>query len=133
MPLGERIKERRNELGWTQDVLAAKAGLSKGFLSDLENNNRGIGAENLLDLARVLGLSLDYLMTGEDAQKQMKEIVEIPGALAAFAEKEGLSFPRTLVLLQMRRQIVAHRTASKKSASDDFDWQKFYQSVKQFL
>ena len=36
--VGERIKKRRVELGWTQDQLCQKAGISKGFLSDLEND-----------------------------------------------------------------------------------------------
>ena len=45
--VGERIKKRRNELGWTQDVLAQKAGVSKSFLSDLENGKRNVGADTL--------------------------------------------------------------------------------------
>jgi transcriptional regulator with XRE-family HTH domain len=133
MKLGERIKERRTALGWTLDVLAQKAGLSKGFLSDVENAKRSVSAEHLLDLARVLGLSLDYLMTGEEEQQNAQAIVEIPGPLAQFAGAEGLSFPKTLMLLQMQRQIVAHRSGSKKLAAEGFDWRKFYESVKDFL
>ena len=133
MKLGERIKQRRTELGWTQDVLAQKAGLSKGFLSDVENSKRSISAENLLDVARVLGLSLDYLMTGEEEQESAQKIVEIPGHLAQFAAAEGLSFPKTLMLLKMQRQIVAHRSGAKKLAADDFDWRRFYESVKEFI
>ena len=63
--VGERIKKRRLELEWTQDQLAQKAGISKSFLSDLENGKRSVGAENLLDIARALGVSIDFLMTGE--------------------------------------------------------------------
>jgi len=44
--IGDRIKERRTELGWTQDQLAQKTNLSKGFLSDLENNKRGVRGRN---------------------------------------------------------------------------------------
>lgn len=133
MTLGDRIKERRTDLGWTQDVLAQKAGISKGFLSDLENNKRNISAETLLDVAKVLGLSLDYLMTGADGEPGMKERLEFPAGLAELASRQGLSFPQTLTLLQMQKQIVANRSASKKLATDDFNWQKFYQSVKEFL
>src|SRR5687767_3968832 len=107
MTLGDRIKERRTDLGWTQDVLAQKAGISKGFLSDLENNNRNISAERLLDVAKVLGLSLDYLMTGVDGETGMKERLEFPARLAELASRQGLSFPQTLTLLQMQKQIVA--------------------------
>ncbi len=87
--VGERIKKRRTELGWTQDQLAHKAGISKSFLSDLENGKRSVSADNLLDIARVLNLSLDYLMKGEEPETKPVE-VQIPASLAAFAEEEGL-------------------------------------------
>ena len=50
--VGDRIRERRKQLGWTQDVLVRKAGISKGFLSNLENSKRSVGAETLYDLFR---------------------------------------------------------------------------------
>ena len=130
--LGERIRARRVELGWTQDQLAAKAGISKGFLSDLENNKRNVSAENLMGIAQVLNLSLDFLMKGDDTPVPQKEI-QIPSSLSEFASLEGLSFRQTLTLLQMRRQILANRSAGSKSATDDFDWRKLYESVKEFL
>ncbi len=136
MSLGDRIKRRRTELGWTQDVLADKAGISKGFLSDVENSKRNVSADTLLDIAKVLGLSLDYLMKGEDGEdgsEKVREAVEIPADLAALAAKENIAFPKLLLLLQMKRQIVAHRSAGKRLAADTFDWHKFYRSVKDFI
>lgn len=130
--MGERIRTRRTELEWTQDVLAQKAGISKSFLSDVENGKRSIGAETLLDLARVLGLSLDYLMKGEDVQDPPQD-VEIPKSLAQFATTEGLSFRQTLTLLDMQRQIIAHRSTTKTQTLEPVDWRKFYESVKDFL
>ncbi len=130
--VGERIKKRRAELGWTQDQLAQKAGISKSFLSDLENGKRSVSAHNLLDLARALGVSLDFLMTGEVSQDQATE-VPIPASLARFAAEEGLSFRQTLVLLDMQKQIVAHRSAKKKEGLESVDWRKFYEGVKEFL
>ena len=130
--LGERIRERRTHLGWTQDVLAEKSRLSKGFLSDLENNNRSIGADRLLDLARVLGLSLDFLMKGEVAEHAPTQII-IPQRLAELAKKEDLPFSKALVLLEMRRQIIAHRSTTKSEDPEDFDWEGFYISVKSFI
>lgn len=130
--VGERIKMRRNELGWTQEQLAQKAGISKSFLSDLENGKRSVSAENLLDIARVLNLSLDYLMTGEQKEVTLAE-VQVPASLVAFAEKEGLTFRQAIALLKMREQIVAHRSTTKKEGVDKVDWQKFYEAVKEFL
>lgn len=130
--VGERIKQRRLELGWTQDQLCTKAGLSKSFLSDLENGKRSISASNLLDVARTLGVSLDYLMTGQASQDQPTE-VPIPASLARFAAEEGLSFRQTLMLLDMQKQIVAHRSSRKKDGLESVDWRKFYEGVKDFL
>lgn len=130
--VGERIKKRRNELGWTQDVLAEKAGISKSFLSDLENGKRSVGAETLLDIGRVLSLSLDYLMTAKEPEAESAE-VQIPSSLASFAGRAGLSFRQALTLLEMQQQIVAHRSATKKDGLEKVDWQKFYEAVKEFL
>lgn len=130
--VGERIKKRRNELGWTQDVLAEKAGISKSFLSDLENGKRSVGADTLLAIGRVLSLSLDYLMTAKDTEAEASE-VQIPSSLASFAARAGLSFRQTLTLLEMQQQIVAHRSATKKDGLEKVDWQKFYEAVKEFL
>ncbi len=132
MRVGERIRLRRQELNWTQDALAQKAGISKGFLSDLETGKRGIRAETLLDIGRVLGVSLDYLMKGAPDEESVRAEVEIPIELAEFATSAGLSFRQTLTLLQMQRQIVAHRTAAVADR-ELFDWARFYESVREFL
>ncbi|QDT59451.1 HTH-type transcriptional regulator Xre [Stieleria bergensis] len=135
--VGERIKARREELDWTQDDLATKASISKSFLSDLENGKRNVGADKLLDIARALSLSLDYLMTGKDAKstetKKNEKEVQIPKALAEFAGDEGLSFRQAIALLEMQNQIIAHRSSTKKGDLEKVDWQKFYEAVKEFL
>ena len=130
--IGERIKARRLELGKTQDDLATQAKITKGFLSDVENGRRNVGADTLLELASALGLSLDYLMTGELVEIESK-IVAIPTALADLASKEGLTFRQTRQLLGMAQQIVAHRSNVDANATASFDWAKFHASVKQFL
>jgi transcriptional regulator with XRE-family HTH domain len=130
--VGPRIKTRRVELGWTQEELCKKAGISTGFLSDLENGKRSVSAETLLDIARVLSLTLDYLMKGDTAQVQSEE-VQVPASLAEFAKTENISFIQALTLLDMQRQIIAHRSTSKSDDLQLVDWKKFYDSVKEFL
>ena len=130
--VGERIKKRRLELGWTQDQLCQKAGISKGFLSDLENDKRSVSATNLLDIARSLSVSLDFLMPGKASEEPPAQ-VPIPASLAKFAAEERLSFRQTLMLLDMQRQILAHRSAKKKDDLESIDWRRFYEAVKEFL
>ena len=130
--VGERIKVRRTELGWTQEELCKRANISTGFLSDLENKKRSVSAETLLAIARVLSLSLDYLMKGDSTHVASAE-VQFPARLAEFAKNENISFVQALTLLDMKLQIVAHRSTSKSDDPDEFDWKKFYDSVKEFL
>ena len=130
--VGERIRERRLELGWTQDKLASEAKISAGFLSDLETGKRNVGADNLLEISHALGVSLDFLMKGE-LSKPSSGSIHVPASLSEFAKLEKLSFTQTLMLLDMQRQIIAHRSHSKTSDLEVVDWRHFYESIKPFL
>jgi transcriptional regulator with XRE-family HTH domain len=65
--LADRLKNRRRVLGWRQVTLARRAGVSKTYLCELEAGATGVGADILQKLAHTLGVSLDWLMTGEDS------------------------------------------------------------------
>jgi hypothetical protein len=72
-------------------------------------------------------------MKGSEPETTVRE-VQIPASLSKFATEAGLSFRQALVLLGLQRQIVAHRSAGKRSQTlEDVDWRKFYESVKEFL
>ena len=67
--MGQRIMERRKELGLTQEALGEMADLTTQFVSYAESGRRGIRPENLMKLASVLGVSCDYLLTGDIIDK----------------------------------------------------------------
>src|SRR5207244_3041713 len=98
---------------------------------DLENGKRSVGAETLLDLGRAMGVSLDFLMTGEESQDRRND-KEIPASLARFAAEEGLSVRETMTLLEVQERLVAARRGAK-TRLDKVDWKTFYQAVKKFL
>ena len=56
--LGERIKSLRLENDLTQEELANRSELSKGFISQLENNLASPSISTLEDILEVLGSSL---------------------------------------------------------------------------
>lgn len=131
--VGNRIRSRRMELGWTQDQLCSKVNLSKSFISEVENNKRNLSAANLLDIAKVLGLSTDFLMTGETGTQTPTLSLDIPQSLAKFASAENLSLRQTMMLLDMQKQILAHRRSKKAESLEIVDWAKFYNATKDFL
>ena len=63
--MGRRIQERRKSLRLSQEELAERAEVSKQTVSRAENAQRELGAGNLSRIAKVLGVSADYLLTGE--------------------------------------------------------------------
>lgn len=65
--LGDRIKKRRQKLGLTQEELAARTELSKGFISQLERNLTSPSIATLMDILEVLGVDIsDFFAKDED-------------------------------------------------------------------
>lgn len=62
--LGERIRKTREDKKYTQEYVAKKSDLSVKFLSDVENGVKGISTENFCKIAKILGVSCDYLIYG---------------------------------------------------------------------
>ena len=67
--MGQRIMERRKKLGLTQETLAEKSELTTQFVSYAESGKRGMRPENLMKVAAALGVSTDYLLTGDIIDK----------------------------------------------------------------
>lgn len=62
--LGHRIRAAREALGESQVRLAASAGISQGYLSQLETDEREPTLSIAVRLARALGITLDELASG---------------------------------------------------------------------
>ncbi len=61
--MGNRVRNRRYELGLTQEELSQRTGLSTGHISDIENGNRKqIQGKTIKKLAKGLRLSLEALL-----------------------------------------------------------------------
>jgi transcriptional regulator with XRE-family HTH domain len=60
--VGKRIKEKREEAGWTQTGLAKIAGITPSALSQIESGDRFPSTLVLHKLAKALSTSIDYLL-----------------------------------------------------------------------
>lgn len=61
--LGPRLRAARTARGWTLDELATRAGMSVSTLSRLESGKRQATLELLLPLTRLLGVSVESLLS----------------------------------------------------------------------
>ena len=67
MNIGEMIRKRRIELGWTQQELADKMGYtSKSTINKIEKGRSDVAQKNIAKFAEVLGVSIAYLMDWEE-------------------------------------------------------------------
>jgi len=69
--IGNRIAERRKQLGLTQEALADKGDMTTQFVSYAEAGKRAMRPENLLKISSALEVSADYLLTGEIIDKDL--------------------------------------------------------------
>lgn len=129
--VGDRVKEIREERKWTQDQLAEKSGVSKGFLSDIENSKRNPSSEYVLKIANALGASIDYLLRGDEPSPAgKKEPVLIPPALATAAEQLKLSYADTVELLEAHRSVIARRSNRQVKPFEVKDWVELCRAIK---
>jgi transcriptional regulator with XRE-family HTH domain len=115
----------------TQGQLAGRAGLSKGFLSDVENDKRNIGSQNLLRIANVVGASVDYLLRGETVgTATSQQPVVIPPELSQAAEELDLSYSETISLLEAQQSVVARRSQRGLRKLCAADWKELHRAIR---
>ena len=70
MELSSRIKELRNEKGWSQEVLVQRAYVSRQTISNWENGKTFPDIVSVIKMSDVYSVSLDQLLKEESPMKQ---------------------------------------------------------------
>lgn len=87
MAIGERIKNRREELGLTQQQLADRLGYkSKSAINKIELGVNDIAQKRIVDFAKALNTSIEYLlgMDKKDSEKKLQSVrIPVLGRIAA--------------------------------------------------
>ena len=72
MNIGNKLKELRVQKGLTQEELADRAELSKGFISQLERDLTSPSIATLVDILQVLGTDLNEFFSEKTEERRMK-------------------------------------------------------------
>lgn len=110
MTLGEKIKEQRKKLGYTQEALAERMDVSRQAVAKWEKNLSAPTAEKLIALTNLFGTSLDDMtsLKAKTARRnnnyRLAAIILQLGALAfcssiAYSEIDGVVIEDKTVLL----------------------------------
>ena len=59
---GQKVRERRAELGLSQEELASRAGVHRTYIGMIERAEKNITLENIEKISKALKLNIDDLM-----------------------------------------------------------------------
>lgn len=88
--VGERLRQAREALGWTQSELAKRCGVDRTYIANIETG-RSTRPEHMAEIARVLKVSPGWLAYGADWLDDLtpeelqaaKDLHDLPEAIKA--------------------------------------------------
>ena len=103
--LGARIAALRRDRGWSQTQLASQLAISTSAVGMYEQGRREPSAQLLVEIARVFGVSTDFLLTGKASAMDKVDMEQLLDARLAAAQQrlqyrsQGLTNRELAVLL----------------------------------
>lgn len=131
---GPRIRQRRIEIGLTQQTLAQLADISVGFVSEIEKGKRNPSGRVLLRIASALRTTTDWVLRGVEPERGVaSQHVLIPPELSEAARQAGLSYTATVSVLKAYRQVVAERGGEPEHAPSPDEWLDMYRTLRRYI
>lgn len=82
LEIGKKVKDLRLAAELTQEELAVRAQLTKGFISQIENDQTSISLDSLIDILDALGISISDFFADDDYAERI-----------AFSRADRISLP----------------------------------------
>lgn len=87
---GERIRNKRNALHFTQEYVAEKADITLRFYQMLERGEKSLSLDTLMRLCKILNISIDYLLLGDLSGTLENPLVSILNDLSQQQREDAL-------------------------------------------
>ena len=100
--LAQRIRELRQDLGWTQQQLSSESGLSRSYISRLEMGDIALPSNGRLKmLAVALQTKTDDLLRAAGFLDMVESEAELPEIKAYLRERYGIREPHLLHAIEV--------------------------------
>ena len=76
MSIGQRISKLRKEKGFSQEYVAERLDVSRQAVSKWETDNSAPDTYNLIALAELFDVSVEYIAVGKQEEQQKSNIAE---------------------------------------------------------
>jgi transcriptional regulator with XRE-family HTH domain len=125
--LGRRIRFLRQGKTWSLSDLAERSGVSKAYISDVENGSAGKpNIQYVYDIARALGVTLDELLEGAapeaGARSRGEKQQDLPPGLA--------QLQRELALSDEDAQMLAHVNFRGNRPRTKEEWRYLWDTIR---
>jgi transcriptional regulator with XRE-family HTH domain len=78
MEIGEKIKQRRMQLGWSQRDLASRMGYTNNStIAKIEQGKVDVSQARVVQFSKVLGVTIAWLMDWEEEEKKNDQLVPL--------------------------------------------------------
>lgn len=112
--IGQRIRDRRMELGISSTSIQRNFGVSSGNLSAIEKGTVCPSVKTLIQLSIALNCSIDWIVTGSSNEKE--DLSEIEKELIqTFRNIESFDRDEIIALLRMKGARVSNKGFSDSS------------------
>lgn len=75
--LGARIAALRRQRNWSQGELAGMLNISASAVGMYEQGRREPGLDTVAEMARIFGVSMEYLVTGVPAEEERRGLEQL--------------------------------------------------------
>lgn len=103
MNIGDRIKQRRLELEWSQRELASKMGYNHSTITRIETGKIDISQSKVMQFSEVLGVSIAYLMGWQNEEEEQKNDTIADVVLKMRTDPDFMSAVETLYKLDKEK------------------------------
>ena len=104
--IGQRLRQRRQELGLTREKMSELADIGTGYYGQLEVGTSQMSIDTLIKLSRSMHLSMEYILFGEG---------EKPGDPSAMIDLLQRCTPRELKLAEEVLKLFLFKIPSEDS------------------
>jgi|LakMenE01Jun11ns_1017448.scaffolds.fasta_scaffold9633136_2 transcriptional regulator with XRE-family HTH domain len=108
MSIGQRLKQARGQKGYTQRQVADKLGVHSTTISKHELDTAEPDSEALLQLAKIYGVSVEWIMYGHEdnniTETILKDIVQQTGVDLTIPRNKEILIDLIKVVLNSQKQ-----------------------------